>query len=72
MDELRHDIVIAGLVACALLGLAGSVCAQTDLPIYTDSLTNGWQNWSWATVNVNNTSPTHSGSRSISVAAAAY
>ena len=41
--------------------------AQDNLPIYTDNLVNGFQNWSWATVNLTNTSPVHSGAYSISV-----
>ncbi len=41
--------------------------AQANLPIYTDNLVNGFQNWSWATVNLENTLPVHSGSYSISV-----
>ncbi|MGA9780141.1 MAG: hypothetical protein WBS33_17915 [Verrucomicrobiia bacterium] len=40
---------------------------QDNLPIYTDNLVNGFQNWSWATVNLGNTNPVHSGSCSISV-----
>src|SRR5208283_5867625 len=45
------------------------VCvAQTNLVIYADSLTSGWQDWSYAaTRNFANTSPVHSGSDSISV-----
>jgi hypothetical protein len=41
--------------------------AQANLPIYTDNLVNGFQNWSWATVNLAGTSPVHSGAYSISV-----
>jgi len=41
--------------------------AQNNLPIYTDNLVNGFQSWSWATVNLENTSPVHSGIYSISV-----
>jgi hypothetical protein len=41
--------------------------AQANLPIYTDNLVNGFQNYSWATVNLENTSPVHSGVYSISV-----
>lgn len=55
---------------CATLLLAGMACesrAQSDQIIYTDSLQNGWQNWSWATVNFNNASPVHGGASSISV-----
>jgi hypothetical protein len=43
--------------------------AQVDVQVYGDSLLNGWQNWSWATVNLANSQPVHSGSRSISVSA---
>ncbi len=44
-----------------------TVLAQANLPLYTDNLVNAFQNWSWATVNMANTSPTHTGTRSISV-----
>jgi len=39
---------------------------KDNLPIYTDNLVNGFQNWSWATVNLGNTNPVHSGNCSIS------
>ncbi|MGP8198939.1 MAG: hypothetical protein ACLQU4_05485 [Limisphaerales bacterium] len=41
--------------------------AQNNLPIYTDNLVNGFQNWSWAAVNLSNASPVHSGTYSIRV-----
>jgi alpha-L-arabinofuranosidase len=41
--------------------------AQANLPLYTDNLVNAFQNYSWATNNVANTSPVHSGGYSISV-----
>jgi hypothetical protein len=41
--------------------------AQSDQPIYTDSLQNGWMDYGWATINYANTSPVHSGADSISV-----
>ncbi len=45
----------------------------TNLPIYTDTLLNGFQDFSWATnVNYFNTDPVFSGTYSISVTAAAY
>ena len=52
----------------AFLGLA----ARGDQPIYTDSLQNNWVDWSWATVNFANSSPTHSGSASIGVSCTNY
>jgi hypothetical protein len=50
-----------------LSGASLSLCAQTGQAIYTDSLQNGWMDWGWATINYNNTSPVHSGSRSVAV-----
>ncbi|HVV00436.1 MAG TPA: alpha-L-arabinofuranosidase [Verrucomicrobiae bacterium] len=40
--------------------------AQQPLPIYTDHLVNGFQDWSWGTRNFTNTTVVHSGSASIS------
>ena len=43
-------------------GGGGSPAPATNLLIYVDSLTNGFQNWSWATnVNVSNFAPVYSG-----------
>jgi len=48
--------------------MALRVTAQSDQGVYTNGLLNGWVNWSWATVNVNNISPVHGSSgTSISV-----
>ena len=48
-----------------------SLVSETAPPptstVFTDSLLNSWQNWSWATVNLTNSSPVHSGSTSVSV-----
>ncbi|MCB1053644.1 MAG: glycoside hydrolase family 44 protein [Acidobacteria bacterium] len=37
-----------------------------DLNVYQDGLLNGFQNWSWATVNLNATTQVHAGSAAIS------
>jgi hypothetical protein len=55
-----------------MLGWAVPGYAQTDLAAYIDALANGWQDWSWATVNLANPTPVHAGSKSISVTAAAW
>jgi hypothetical protein len=64
----------AGRLACGLLFLGTSLglAAQSDQAIYTDSLQNNWANWSWATVNLANASPTHSGTASVSVSCGAW
>ncbi len=42
--------------------------AAADLPIYTDALAGGWQDWSWDTTrSFDNTQPVHSGSASIAI-----
>lgn len=41
--------------------------AQPNQPIYSGYLVNGYQNWSWATVSLANTSPLYLGSNTISV-----
>lgn len=40
---------------------------RADQIVYDDALENAWQNYSWAAVNLYNTSPVHSGLYSISV-----
>ena len=59
------------LLSLVLLSWAVKVSAQANLPIYTDYMVNGFQDWGWATRNLANTSPTHSGAASISVTTAA-
>jgi hypothetical protein len=56
------------------LALAQVFCAlgQTNQLVYSDTLQNGWQNWSWAANNLVNTSPVHSGADSISVTCSNY
>ncbi|HXU77752.1 MAG TPA: glycoside hydrolase family 44 protein [Methylomirabilota bacterium] len=46
--------------------------AAGDQTVYTDSLQNGWVDWSWATVNLTVTSPKHAGTAAISVSCSNY
>src|SRR5215475_602511 len=56
------------LPRCVLpIAIAFNFVVQADQAIFTDSLQNGWQNWGWATLDYNNTSPVHSGTKSIAV-----
>jgi hypothetical protein len=61
-----RNVFLAVLFSMLLLA-SRFAAAQADLPIYTDNLVNNFQNWSWASINLENTSPVHSGSDSISV-----
>ncbi len=40
--------------------------------IYSDTLATGWENWSWAQVNLANTAPLHGGTHSIAVTFGAW
>src|ERR1039457_5289867 len=53
------------LALWSFMGGAFCVCAQTTQTVYTDSLQNGWQDWSWATVNLATPAPVHGGASSI-------
>src|ERR1700733_11364752 len=55
------------VVLLAILGGNASSYGQANLPIYIDYLVNGFQNWSWATVNLANTSLVYTNSDSISI-----
>lgn len=57
--------VIATVLTC-LLSLLPHAWAQAH-QVYEDSLQNGWENWSWATVNLGNAAPVSAGTSSISV-----
>jgi hypothetical protein len=67
-----HSIFSLFAIVFSVVCLLGSSArAQTDQIVYTDSLQNGWENWSWATTNLNNANPVHGGAASISVNAGA-
>lgn len=46
--------------------------SRADQQIYTDSLQNGWQDWSWATHDLNQTTTKRSGTSAISVNSSAW
>src|SRR6266581_7776971 len=70
----RRSLRFAGILTSGLLIAisSASVCAQAPLAIYTDHLVNGFQDWSWGTRNVTNTSPIHSGTASFSHSGGAW
>ncbi len=72
---LRLARATVPILAALLCGLAipAVARAQANQSVYTGALVNGWQDWSWATVNVSNTTPVQQGTtHSISVSAGAY
>ena len=58
--------VNAFLIFAALA--VSAIPVRADQSIYTDSLQNGWNNWSWSsTINLSQTSPVHGGANSMGV-----
>jgi len=73
MIRIRRRLPFNNPLALLLIAsCATGLPSLADQAIYVNSLENGWQNWSWAAVNLNNSSPTHSANRSISVDADAW
>ncbi|HEU5070944.1 MAG TPA: alpha-L-arabinofuranosidase [Verrucomicrobiae bacterium] len=66
----RQIVLLAGLATAGLLTSNGR--SQSALDVYRDSLTNSFDDWSWASHNLANTTPVHGGSHSISVSANAW
>ncbi len=60
--------VAARLWICAVLATG----ARGDQIVYDDALADGWDNWSWASVDFAASSTTHGGSNSISVTVGAW
>ena len=66
--RIRHLRVLALVISAGFILAVPSGMAQANLPLYTDSLVNAFQDWSWScTRNFANTSPVHSGTQSIGV-----
>ena len=55
-----------------LLGLQGTAFSATDQTIYDEGLAPGWQDWSWATVEIASTANANTGAVSIGVTAPAW
>src|SRR6204780_3329547 len=65
---MRSPLLILTALLCCL-ALPATARAQTDQAVYTDALVNGWENWSWATVKLPNTTPGQSGTAPFSFSA---
>lgn len=70
-----QDISVKSAIVSSVL-VASAVClsqswAQTDLPVFSDSLVEGWENWSWAATEEEKAT-VHSGAASFAVRAQAW
>jgi hypothetical protein len=69
---------IVPLIRCSALAaalfLAGPapVRGQTNLAIYSDSMANGFQDWSWGAHSLSSASPVHSGTNAVSFSGTAW
>ena len=68
----RHRLVSWIVLLPLLLGLRATAFGATDRVIYDDALAGGWQNWSWATVDLASNATAHTGAVSIAVTPAAW
>jgi hypothetical protein len=64
--QLTQNLLVAGFV------LALPLVTSADQTLFADTLQNGWQNWSWAAVDLNQSATVHGGTRAISVSAGAW
>jgi len=55
-----------------LLVLRGTAFAAVDKTLYDEALASGWQNWSWAAVDMASTATAHTGTMSIAVTPPAW
>src|SRR5438876_3211349 len=68
----RIDLRCGPVLVAALLASAAALRGQASLPLYTDHLVNGFQDWSWGARNLANTVPVHSGANSASLSGTAW
>ena len=66
-DLAGRQVLVYSVLVVALCAVNAS--AQSAFSIYYDSLTNAFQDWSWAPRDLNNASPVHAGTKSIRVSA---
>ncbi|MDB6038477.1 MAG: cellulase [Verrucomicrobiales bacterium] len=66
-----HTIKKIGVIWGFIAALACSRASAQDL-VYDDALESGWENWSWASVSLNNANPVHGGTAAIKVTSGAY
>ncbi len=65
--RVKMGMKCRSLWALSLFALAPLSAMAQSITIYADALGNGWQNWSWATVNFNSTNPVRTGQFAISM-----
>src|SRR5690349_4434775 len=72
VSTARARLFVWLLALPLMLALRGTAFAATDQTIYDEGLAPGWQNWSWAAVDLASTANANTGSVSIAVTPAAW
>jgi alpha-N-arabinofuranosidase len=72
LASARSRITFWFLVLPLLLVLRGTSFAAVDKTLYDDALAPGWQNWSWAAVDMASAAVAHTGTVSIAVTPTAW
>ena len=68
----RHRFLAWIVLLPVLLGLRVTAFGATDQTIYDEALASGWQNWSWASVDLASTANANTGAVSIAVTPAPF
>ena len=71
MSSRRFKLYVVSVIA-SLTFLAPLPAARADQAVYTDSLQNAWQSWSWATTDFSSAATAHTGGDAIAVTAGAW
>jgi hypothetical protein len=66
MKNIFNEILLLALLCPFLLRTKVGQAAASQT-VYDDSLVQGWENWSWASVDLEATAPVHTGTASIAV-----
>ncbi|HEU4325046.1 MAG TPA: hypothetical protein VFS21_18035, partial [Roseiflexaceae bacterium] len=69
---VQRSLLALLLVAAVLAGLRPFAAQAATQAIYEDALAAGWQNYSWATVNLTASTPAQAGTKSIAVTFGAW
>lgn len=71
-EGIKRKRALWSWISIFCVGAAQLAFAQANLQLYTDHLVNGFQDWSWGTRDLANTSPVHTGVNSISLSGTAW
>jgi alpha-L-arabinofuranosidase len=72
MDQSTNPFYVDDVVLTGSVPIIPAPPLDGGMALYDDAFVNGWQDWSWASVNSANTNPVSTGTSSIAVRAAPF